>query len=152
MRLAPALLVPAVVVCTLVSCSSDDGQAEAASTTRAERPPKASSPSSTPPSPSGSPGEENPGKALPRPAPGTCQPVAETPDGRYDLGELGEVTLRVDDPGALTFDVRSGGGWSTSVNSTPGQASVRFTRGEDEVELEGEIEGDRGTIQICDDA
>ena len=151
MRVASALLVPAFLLCTLVSCGGGDGQGGGAATTSAERTPKDSSPSPTPPTPTDSPGATDPGQ-VPRPAPGTCQPVAESPDGTYDLGELGEVTLRVDDPGALTFDVRSGGGWSTSVNSTPGQASVRFTRGEDEVELEGEIEGDRVTIQICDDA
>ncbi|TKJ21526.1 hypothetical protein [Blastococcus sp. CCUG 61487] len=155
MRSSLAALLPLLALPVLVACGGEDGDDGASATTSSSSPTTEKEDSASPsptPTPSESP-SESPDAAgtgqVPRPAPGTCEQVPESPDGVYDLGELGEVTLRTDGS-ALTFDVRSGGGWATSVNSTPGRAEVEFSRGDEVVDFGADLAGDQLVIEVCD--
>ncbi len=155
MRLTPAAVLPVLALSVLVACGGDDEPESAAASTSSSPTSEESSPSSAPPSPSdspdasGSPGEENPGKVPTRPAPGTCEPVPESADGRYLVADAGEITLRMED-GTLRLNVSSSNGWSTSVHSENSKADVEFRRGDDELDFEAELEGGRLVLQICD--
>lgn len=151
MRPTPAALLSVLALSLLVACGGGDDNDDGASATStssapaSEKKDSSDSPSATP---TDSPGAASPGQ-VPRPAPGTCQPVAESSDGVYDLGELGEVTLRMDGS-TLALDVRSGGGWSTSVDSRDDVAEVEFTRDDEEIDFEGELRGGQLVIQVCE--
>lgn len=156
MRLSPAALLPVLALTFLVACGGDDGDREDATATTSPAPTtQESSPSSPPPSaseppdPSGSPGAASPGQ-VPRPQPGTCEPVAESADGRYVVADAGEITLRMED-GTLRLNVSSSNGWSTSVHSENSEADVEFRQGDDELGFEAELEGGRLVLQICAD-
>ena len=138
MRLSPAALLPVLALSVLVACGGDDDEPAAAST------------SSSPTSGENPPGAENPGKVLPLPAPGTCEPVTESADGRYVVGEAGVVTLRLEE-GEVQLDVSSSNGWGTMAAHTPIQAVVTFTRGDEVLALEAEREDGRLVLRICDD-
>ena len=129
MRLPPAVLVTALVCLGLVACGGDDRAGDAPAAT--------SAPTS------------GPGTALSRPAPGTCEPVPESADGRYVVGDAGEVTLRLED-GSVQLDVSSSNGWGTTAAHTPIQAVVTFTRGDEAIVLEAEREDGRLLIRVCD--
>lgn len=155
MRLSPAALLPVLALSVLVACGGDDEPESAAASTSASPTSEESSPSSAPPSASdspdasGSPGAASPGQ-VPRPQPGSCEPVAESPDGRYVVADAGEITLRMED-GALRLNVSSSNGWSTSVHSENSEADVEFRQGDDELDFEAELEGGRLVLRICDD-
>jgi hypothetical protein len=87
---------------------------------------------------------------VPRPAPGTCAPVAESPDGVYEIADAGRITLRMES-GSLQLQVSSSNGWGTSVHSGNGEAEVEFRRGEDELDFTAHFEGGRLVLQICAD-
>ena len=145
MRLTPAVLLTALVLCGLGACGGDDRAEDAPAATSA---PVTSSPTSSSPPSTGTPGETNPGKVLLRPAPGTCEPVPESADGRYVVADAGVVMLRLED-GGVRLDVSSSSGWQTMAANTPIQALVTFTRGSEELVLEAEREGGRLLIQFC---
>lgn len=153
MRSFPAVLLPVVVLFALVSCSGSEQPDDAAASTSA-RPSGQSSPSSapgtsSPPSASDPPGGASPGQ-VPRPDPGSCEPVPESSDGRYVVADAGEITLRLG-TGALQLEVSSSGGWSTSVDSDDDEADVEFRRGDDELDFRADLENGRLVLQICDD-
>ncbi|SDF28180.1 hypothetical protein SAMN05660485_02972 [Blastococcus fimeti] len=153
MRLTPAALLPVLALSVLVACGGDD-EPESAGTSSSPTS-EQSSPTSAPPSASespdasGSPGAASPGQ-VPRPQPGTCEPVAESADGRYVVADAGEITLRMED-GNLQLNVSSSNGWSTSVHSENSEADVEFRQGDDELDFEAEIEDGRLVLRICDD-
>ena len=151
MRLLPAVLLTGLVCCGLVACDGADDAPAATSAPTSE--PGTSSPSaptsSSPPS-SGVPGGTDPGEVLLPPAPGTCEPVPESADGRYVVADAGVVTLRLED-GSVQLDVSSSEGWGTTAAHTPIQALVTFTRGGEELVLEAEREDGRLLIQVCGD-
>jgi hypothetical protein len=156
MHLSPAALLTVLALSVLVACGGDDDDREdTAATTSAAPTSEESSPSSAPSSPSdspdasGSPGAASPGQ-VPRPQPGSCEPVAESADGRYVVADAGEITLRMED-GTLRLNVSSSNGWSTSVHSENSEADVEFRQGDDELDFEAELEGGRLVLQICDD-
>lgn len=155
-KLLPVLALPVLAVPVLSGCGGDDDPQDAAATSStAATTPGRSAPGSTDPttSPSpgatGSPGAASPGQ-VPRPAPGTCEPVAESADGRYVVADAGEVFLDAQD-GGLSVNVSTSNGWGTSVNTDDGGADVEFRRGEDELEFEAELENGVLVIRICDD-
>lgn len=156
MRLSPAVLLPVLALSVLVACGGDDEPESAAASTSSSPTSEESSPSTAPSTPSDSPGAPgsqgavNPGKVLPRPAPGTCEPVAESADGRYVVADAGEITLRMED-GTLRLNVSSANGWGTSVRSENSEADVEFRRGADELDFEAELEGGRLVLRICAD-
>jgi hypothetical protein len=76
--------------------------------------------------------------------------VPESADGRYAVADAGEVTLRLED-GSVRLDVSSSSGWGTTAASTPVEAVVTFTRGDEELVLEAEREDGRLLIRVCDD-
>ncbi len=160
MRLSPAALLPVLALSVLVGCGGDDEPDEAAATTSASPSAEDSTPSSAPPSStppttsgppdaSGSPGAASPGQ-VPRPAPGTCEPVAESADGRYVVADAGEIVLRMEN-GGLSLNVSSSNGWGTSVTSGGDEADVEFRRGEEELEFEADLENGRLVLKICAD-
>ena len=145
MRLTPAVLLTALVLCGLVACGGDDRAEDAPAATSA---PVTSSPTSSSPPSTGTPGETNPGKVLLRPAPGTCEPVPVSADGRYVVADAGVVMLRLED-GGVRLEVSSSNGWQTMAANTPIQARVTFTRGSEELVLEAEREGGQLLVQVC---
>ena len=154
MRLPSAVLLTALALSGLVACGGDDPADDAgapSSTATSEE--STSGTSSSPPSSSsqssGSPGAASPGQ-VPRPAPGRCEPVPESADGRYVVADAGEVTLRLVD-GGLQVDVSSSNGWNTSVDSDDDEADIEFSQGDDELDLEADVEAGRLVIQICAD-
>lgn len=152
MRLSSAVLLPALALSALVACGGDDPPDDAASTTSAtptteESSPAPSAPGSAPTS--GSPGAASPGQ-VPVPAPGSCQPVPESADGRYVVADAGEITLRLEN-GGLQVNVSSSNGWGTSVNSGNDEVDVEFRRGDEELDFEADLENGRLVIQICAD-
>lgn len=155
MRPSSAVLLPALALSLLAGCGGDDHPQESAATTSAaptsgEGAPGSSSPgTSGSPAATGSPGAAGPGQ-VPRPPAGTCEPVAESADGRYVVADAGEVTLRLED-GEVQLDVSSSSGWGTMAASTPIEAVVTFTRGDEELALEAEREDGRLVIRICAD-
>jgi hypothetical protein len=161
MRLSSAAILPVLALSFLAGCGGDDEPADAATTTSAPATTEDSTPSSAPPTtsgtpdasgspgPSGSPGAASPGQ-VPRPAAGTCEPVAESADGRYVVADAGEITLRLEN-GSLSLNVSSSNGWGTSVSSGGDEADVDFRRGEEELEFEADLEDGRLVIKICAD-
>lgn len=155
MRSFPVVLLPLLALPVLVACGTDDEPDGTAATTSAAPSPEESSPGAPPSSPSSSsppaapdpPGAASPGQ-VPRPEPGGCEPVAESADGRYVVADAGEVLLRAED-GGLSVTVSTSNGWGTSVNSGDDGADVEFRRGEDELELEADLENGRLVIRIC---
>jgi hypothetical protein len=149
MRRSAAVLLTVLALGALGACSDDDDPDPAASSS--SKPTAKSSEPASPSAgtPSGSPGQASPGQ-VPRPEPGTCQPVAESPDGVYQVVDAGTVTLRLQD-GGLSLDVRTTGGWSVSSNSSGGDADVEFRRGDEEIDFEADVEGGRLVLQVCDD-
>ncbi len=153
MRLSPAALLPVLALSVLVACGGDDEPESAAASTSSSPTSETSSPGSAPPSApdspgaSGSPGAASPGQ-VPRPQPGSCEPVAESADGRYVVADAGEITLRMED-GTLRLNVSSSNGWSTSVHSENGEADVEFRQGDDELDFEAELEDGRLVLRIC---
>lgn len=154
-RLLPVLALPVLAVAVLAGCGGDDDQQEAAATTSAattsrKDAPKSTDPTTSPsPGATGSPGAASPGQ-VPRPAPGTCEPVAESPDGRYVVADAGEVTLRLEE-GSVQLDVSTSNGWGTTAANSPVEAVVTFTRGDEQLVLEATREDGRLVIQVCDD-
>jgi hypothetical protein len=158
MRSFPVVLAPLLALPVLVACGdegADDGAVEAAATSAAasaaERSPgpSPSAPGSSPPAATDPPGAASPGK-VPRPGPGSCEPVPESPDGRYVVADAGEVTLRLED-GSVRLDVSASDGWGTTAAHTPIEAVVTFTGGGEALVLEAEREDRRLVIRICDD-
>jgi hypothetical protein len=95
-------------------------------------------------------GAASPGQ-VPRPAPGRCEPVPESADGRYVVADAGEVTLRLED-GAVQLAVSSSDGWRVTAAHSPVMAVVTFTRNDEKLVLEAERVSGRLVIRICDDA
>jgi hypothetical protein len=157
MRSLPVVLLPLLALPVLVACGADDEPAQAASTTSAAPSTEGTSPSASPSSPDSSsppgatdpPGAASPGQ-VPRPGPGSCEPVAESADGRYVVADAGEVLLRAEH-GGLALNVSTSNGWGTSVHSGNGEAEVEFRRGEDELDFTAHFEGGRLVLQICAD-
>jgi hypothetical protein len=155
MRSYPVVLLPLFVLPVLVACSDDDGPGAAATTTSAAPSTEESSPSASPSSPGSSsppvatdpPGAASPGQ-VPRPGPGSCEPVAESADGRYVVADAGEVLLSTEG-GGLSVNVSTSNGWGTSVRTDDGGADVEFRRGEEELEFEAELENGVLVIRIC---
>ncbi|WP_040337260.1 hypothetical protein [Candidatus Blastococcus massiliensis] len=149
MRFRPAGLLPVLLLSALVACGGDEPQDDPEPTATAATTSEESPPTSSPSPPDGSPGGASPGQ-VPRPSPGSCQPVAESPDGRYVIPDVGEIELRLEGPGELTLNVRSSGEWSTSVDSDDDEAEIEFTRGDEEIDFEADVEGGRLVLRICD--
>lgn len=153
MRLSPAVLLPVLALWAVVACGGDDGQEDAAATTSASPTTEQGSPTSPAPAapaspdPSGSPGAASPGQ-VPRPEPGSCEPVARSADGRYVVADAGEIVLRMAD-GGLELGVSASNGWGTSVTSGDGEARVEFRRDEEELDFEADLESGRLVIRIC---
>jgi hypothetical protein len=151
MRLAPTVLLPVLALSALAACGGDDDPRDdrdptaSAATTSEESPPTSS------PSPPGtsSPGGASPGQ-VPRPAPDSCQPVAESPDGVYRVADAGQVTLRMQD-GVLSLQVNSSAGWTVSSNTTGDEADIEFSRAGEELDFEADLENGRLVLQICSD-
>jgi hypothetical protein len=156
MRSYPVVLLPLLALPVLAACGGDDdGPDETAATTTAAPSTEESSPSASPSSPdpssppaaTDSPGAAGPGQ-VPRPGPGSCEPVAESADGRYVVADAGEVLLRAGD-GGLSVNVSTSNGWGTKVNTDDGGADVEFRRDADELEFEADLENGRLVIRIC---
>ncbi|SDF24164.1 hypothetical protein SAMN05660662_1505 [Blastococcus aurantiacus] len=149
MRFSPAVFLPVLALSALVGCGGKEQPDDAAATTTAEPAPESSAPGSSSATASDSPGAASPGQ-VPRPGPDSCEPVAEAPDGVYVVADAGEVILRLEDSG-ITLDVRSTDGWSTSVDSDEDEADVEFTRGDETIDFEADVEAGRLVIQVCDE-
>ncbi|MGY1751664.1 hypothetical protein [Blastococcus sp. SYSU D01042] len=155
-KVLPVLALPVLAVSVLAGCGGDDADRQdgaatsTPATTSDKSAPKSTDPTTSPsPGATGSPGAASPGQ-VPRPAPGTCEPVAESADGRYVVADVGEIELRMEG-GSVRLNVSSTGGWGTRVNSDDDGAEVEFRRGEEELDFEADLEGGRVVLQVCDD-
>ena len=70
------------------------------------------------------------------------------PSRTYAVGDAGTVQVALRDGQVVLGDIVATAGWTYEVDEEPGKAKVRFRRGDEELQLEAEIEGNRLQVEI----
>lgn len=133
----------------LAGCGDDgdDAQAPAPTVTVTATP--------TPGTATGAPAEPTPA-AAPTSAdqlgPDQCLIVPEATDGRYTVGSAGTAVVTRDGNRLTVGDVQAASGWQARVEmDEPDDVEIDFRNGQQQLDLEVEIDDGRFEAQICND-
>jgi hypothetical protein len=148
----PALALGFSLALLLAGCNGGDDEA-------APEPAPETAPT-LPPAPDQIPAEDpdapEEGAAAPdgpvRPAQGSCVDLPEAPDGFYRVFEAGSAVVTRDGDQLVLGEITPSEGWEARVDDQDDdEIEIEFFRGNEELDLEIEIDDGRVEVEVCAD-
>jgi hypothetical protein len=153
----PALAVGFALALLVTGCNGEDDEAA----TPAPAPSPEEEAPTLPPAPGQIPAEDpeapQEGAAAPdgpvRPAPGSCVDLPEAPDGFYRVFEAGSAVVTREGDRLVLGAIAPAEGWEARVDDQDDdEIEIEFFRGDEELDLEVEIDDGRVEVEVCADA